>query len=266
MRAGKSVEALYSALCSVAFDKLKAIENQLDSAVGAAYAWCDANPHDLHDRVLGEGMAMRRFVFRCVALLSLCLGTAWADPVYYTANLAGSNEAPANLSPAMGVITLGYDATTNDLSVDLSFAALTGATIAAHLHCCAAPGVNAGVAVGLTGFVGGVTGATYSGLFDLTDSSVFAPGFFSGPGGGTVSGSEAALVAALAAGQVYINVHTLTFPGGEIRGNLQLRAVPVPEPDGLALLAVALLALGVIRYQRRGLRALRLRTQKPAQR
>ncbi|MCZ4303967.1 CHRD domain-containing protein [Zoogloeaceae bacterium G21618-S1] len=205
---------------------------------------------------------MKRLGLQLVALLSLCIGTAWADPVYYTATLAGTSESPANLSPATGVITVGYDATANTLSVDLSFAALTGNTTAAHLHCCAAPGTNAGVAVGLAGFVSGVTGATYSGLFDLTDSSVFASGFLTGPGGGTAAGSEAALVAALAGGQVYVNVHTSTFPGGEIRGNLQLRAVPVPEPDGLALLAMALLALGVVRYQRPGLRALRVRAKK----
>ena len=160
---------------------------------------------------------MKRFGLRLIALLSLCIGSAWADPVYYTATLAGTNESPANLSPATGVITVGYDASANTLSVDLSFAALTGNTTAAHLHCCAVPGTNAGVAVGLAGFVSGVTGATYSGLFDLTNSSVFAPDFLNGPGGGTVAGSEAALVAALASGQVYINVHTSTFPGGEIR-------------------------------------------------
>ncbi len=209
---------------------------------------------------------MKAFCVRVLALLSLCVGTAWADPVYYTASLSGANEVPGNVSPGSGSITVGYDAMANTLSVDLSFADLTGTTTASHLHCCAAPGVNAGVAVGLAGFTSGVTAATYSALFDLTDSSVFFANFLNGPGGGTASGAQSAMAAALAAGQVYVNVHTSTFPGGEIRGNLQLRTVPVPEPGALALLAVALLALGLTRHRQASVRVARLDAGKPARR
>ena len=36
-----------------------------------------------------------------------------------------------------------------------------------------------------------------------------------------MASAEAALFAGLRAGQSYLNIHTTTFPGGEIRGVLQ---------------------------------------------
>jgi len=39
--------------------------------------------------------------------------------------------------------------------------------------------------------------------------------------GGTVASAEAALLAGIEAGQAYLNVHTSTFPAGEMRGFLQ---------------------------------------------
>lgn len=191
-----------------------------------------------------EVMAMNRFGVRLLALLATGLGggVAWADPVIYSAPLAGSYESPANASPASGTVAVGYDAVANTLSVDLSFADLTGTTTVAHLHCCAGPGVNAGVAIGLTGFVSGVTATTYKRLFDLTDPTLYSAAFLAGAGG-SATDAASALAAALAAGQVYVNIHTTTFAGGEIRGNLQA----VPEPGALALVAMAMLAFGLTR-------------------
>jgi hypothetical protein len=52
--------------------------------------------------------------------------------------------------------------------------------------------------------------------------------------GGTPAGAEAALAAALAAGEAYLNIHSSTFVGGEIRGFLTL----VPEPSSVAIVLV----------------------------
>jgi uncharacterized protein (TIGR03382 family) len=42
----------------------------------------------------------------------------------------------------------------------------------------------------------------------------------------------------LLAGNVYVNIHSQAFPGGEIRGNL------IPTPGAVALVGLAGLAMG----------------------
>ena len=90
------------------------------------------------------------------------------------------------------------------------------------------PTCTAGVATTTPDFAGfpiGVTSGTYINTLDLTLSSSYNPSYITANGGTTAS-AEAALVSAIAAGEAYVNIHTTTFAGGEIRGFLQ----PVPEP------------------------------------
>jgi hypothetical protein len=65
---------------------------------------------------------------------------------------------------------------------------------------------------------------------DLTAASSYTSSFITA-NGGTPAGAESALASAMAGGMAYWNIHSSSFPGGEIRGFL----VPVPEPSALAL-------------------------------
>jgi hypothetical protein len=88
----------------------------------------------------------------------------------------------------------------------------------------------------LPGFPTGVSAGSYSIVLDLTQTATYTSTFLASPGGGTVGGAEAALIAGLDAGVAYFNVHSSTFGGGEIRGF----PLAVPEPTVAGLLGAAL--------------------------
>lgn len=150
----------------------------------------------------------------------------------YLTTLRGANEVPPNGSPGTGsaTVTLNGDM----LSVNEIFSGLTAPASAAHIHCCAPPGVNAVVAVPFPGFPAATSG-TYSQAFDLTLLSAYNVAFVTA-NGGTAASAEAALIAGLNAGLTYANIHNANFPGGEIRG--QLQAIPEPATAGLLLLGL----------------------------
>ena len=133
----------------------------------------------------------------------------------------------------------------------ISAVGLSAPTIASHIHCCtAAPGVgNAGVATGVPTFAGfplGVTAGSYDRTFDMTMASSYNPAFVTAQGG--IVPAFAALVGGLDTGAAYLNIHTVLFPAGEIRGYL----VPVPEPQTYALMLAGLALLGLAARRRRG--------------
>jgi hypothetical protein len=159
----------------------------------------------------------------------------------YTATLNGATEVPPNASTATGNGTLTL--TGDSLAVFESFTGLVGGpAAAAHIHCCVPPGTNAGVAIPFPGFPNATSG-TYSNTFDLTNSSVYTASFLTSSGG-TASGAEAALIAALNAGHAYLNIHDAQFPGGEIEG---FATAATPEPGSILLLGFGLAALGFSR-------------------
>jgi hypothetical protein len=177
-------------------------------------------------------------------LVSSC---AFANLLTYGAPLSGANESPANSSTGTGFADVIIDNVAQTMEVQVTFSGLVGNTTASHIHCCVAPGGNAGVATTtptFTGFPLSVTSGTYDHTFDLTNASSYNPAFVTAEGG--VAGAEAALLAGLAADQAYLNIHSTTFPTGEIRGFL----VPVPEPASFPVVA-ALLGFGAVIVKRR---------------
>ena len=147
-----------------------------------------------------------------LALLALAvvLGAAPAAAQAYRTFLAGSNEVPPVATTARGIVTADRDGSTvliggyfEDLSSDIQ---------AAHLHI-GAPGENGGVIFPL---VVASSEDNTAGIFDPADNDF------------TFSAEQ---LAALEAGNVYVNVHTADNPGGEIRGNLSLLDGIVPMSD-----------------------------------
>ena len=176
---------------------------------------------------------------------------AYAIPVTFVGQLAGANEFPPIASPGMGLATVVLDPTAQTIQVNATFSGLTSNDTAAHIHCCAPLGTNAGVATTVPAFPGfplGVTSGTYSSVvFDLTQPTIYNPAFVALEGG-TIPLAEAALIAGIQNGQTYLNIHTMINPGGEIRGQLE----PVPEPTTLLLLGTTLTGFGLARLRRCG--------------
>ena len=169
-------------------------------------------------------------VSKLLPLSILSAAFSFAGIITYDATLTGPSESPPNASPATGFAIVTVDSIMQTMRVQVTFSGLTAPDTASHIHCCTAvPGTGtAGVATTtptFTGFPAGVTSGSYDNIFDMTSASSYNPAYVTATGG-TVAGAEAALFAGIAAGTAYLNVHSQTFPSGEIRGFL----VAVPEP------------------------------------
>jgi CHRD domain/PEP-CTERM motif len=178
---------------------------------------------------------------RNIALVAVLVAAAWfaaprarADATF-TATLSGANEVAPVVSAAAGLVTVTFSG--NTLTVNETFSGLTTPAAASHIHCCAPAGTNAAVALPFTGFPVGTSG-TYIMSFDLTLTSTYTSSFLTASGG-TAADAEAVLQAEMLSALTYVNIHDSTFPGGEIRGQLQL---VTPEPSTLLLLGTGLMA------------------------
>jgi hypothetical protein len=191
------------------------------------------------------------FAFCAVAALGLvCSTTARANLVLATASLNGSQEVPPVPNSALGVAILNVDTTSELFDFSLFVSGINTSQLMGvgpnsspiHLH--SAPvGVNGPIVVDV-GFLGSITplgtlgfkldvvGATFGGV----------QGALSGP-------SPATNIADLLSGDLYVNVHTMTSPGGQIRG--QLVPAVVPEPATLALAVCAAVGVGALSLRRR---------------
>jgi len=168
-------------------------------------------------------MKLCRVLVGAVALaLVPCVASA-AHPLY-TVTMNGASESPPNGSSGSGSLAVQYDDVAHTLYIVGSFASLQGTTTAAHVHCCtASPHTGtasvATVSPAFAGFPFGVTSGSINVTLDLTQASSWDASFVTA-NGGTPAGAEAALAAGMAAETSYFDIHTTSFPGGEIRGFL----------------------------------------------
>jgi CHRD domain len=113
--------------------------------------------------------------------------------ITFTATLSGANEVPANASTASGAATVTFNNDTKILTLTATFTGFTPS--AAHIH-------------------NGAVGANGPVVFPLGT----AP--FTSPVNLTTVALTTAQETDLKANNYYVNFHSTTFPGGEIRGQL----------------------------------------------
>jgi hypothetical protein len=161
---------------------------------------------------------MKRSLFPVLlaGLIALGLSTGCDDDdddaQRFTATLNGASEVPPVTTTAAGTATFeAAGETPTQISFNVQVTNLTGVT-AAHIHNGPA-GQNGPVVAFLCG--GGGTpacGATALASGTITAGSLQA--------GGNIS-SMGQLLGTMRTGGIYVNVHTMANPGGEIRGQLQ---------------------------------------------
>jgi hypothetical protein len=115
----------------------------------------------------------------------------------YTAPLSGAEEVPPRPTTATGHLAIILNSQQDRFRASGSFTGLSSASTAAHIHT-------------------GVFGANGAVRFPLT----IAPAAMLSGALSRMQAVDAADVAALDAGELYVNVHSVTFPDGEIRGQL----------------------------------------------
>ena len=139
-----------------------------------------------------------------LCMVLLCAVSAVSAQTQFTATLTGDQETPPVSTPASGTGLAILNQAEDTLNVTLTFQDLVAPQTVAHIHGPAAPGVPA------------------SPVIDLPLGQISAMDF-------PITPQE---VEWLKAGLLYFNVHSETYPNGEIRGQI------IPEPSTLALLAM----------------------------
>jgi hypothetical protein len=122
-----------------------------------------------------------------------------ANAQVYTATLtAGEEVPPATDSQGKGTAEVTIDTKTNELTYKVTWSGLTGPATIGHIHGPAERGKNAGPVVPFPNVAGQ---SSTEGKAKITPAQY----------------------GDLAAGLWYVNIHTAQHPGGEIRGQLELK-------------------------------------------
>ena len=159
-----------------------------------------------------------------IALLGASIGSAVANDKrdrqeVVRAFLLGVNETPSISTPASGRLRAVIDEDSGLITFTLSYQNLTTPPAVAHIHF-GERHTAGGVMVFLCG--GGGQPACPPSPAEIT-GSITAENVVGPAAQGITAGEFAKVLAAIRAGASYANVHTATFPAGEIRGQLHHR-------------------------------------------
>ena len=160
----------------------------------------------------------------CLLLLLLGLVPAVAqaqEPRRFGARLISYDEVPALSNTGEGTINLLIDFSDTSFDFELTYSGIsgTGAT-QSHIHI-GQKGVNGGVTVFFcTNLNNGPPGTQACPANGSVTGTITAANVIGPAGQGVGAGEFAEVLKAIRGGVVYANVHSVTFPGGEIRGQL----------------------------------------------
>lgn len=141
-------------------------------------------------------------------LILLSVGAASAQQRFVAA-MDGAQEVPPNGSAGKGTCHIVLNAAQTQITVNCTFSGLGTNLQAAHIHGNGGPGTNAGVLFGFTGLPTATSGTVGPLTFTLTPAQV----------------------ADMRAHRYYVNFHSVSIPGGEIRGQIK-QAFTTTDYDG----------------------------------
>jgi hypothetical protein len=127
----------------------------------------------------------------------------------------GTQEVPMRETEGCGSIDLVYDKTSKILTYTVYWKNLTGIPTGSHIHGEAPRGVNAPIKHDFTEPLPKTTSGSFTNSVVVDEVAV----------------KEADLLKGL----YYINIHTPTYPGGEIRGQLEFKKADIISKKGLVL-------------------------------
>jgi len=135
----------------------------------------------------------------------------------FRAKLDGGHETPTISTNATGEFRATLNSSGDEISYELTYSGLEGGnTLFAHVHL-----GQTGVAGGVMFFLCGGGGKPACPNVEGTVTGTVNAGNVIGPAGqGITAGQFDEVVQAMRDGLAYANVHTVTFPAGEIRGQL----------------------------------------------
>ena len=170
---------------------------------------------------------MRRAAALLATLALLALPATALAQEDFSADLTGGAEVPPVTTDGTGSATVTISDDESSISFDVTFQDLTGPALMAHIHYGGADAAGP-VMIWLTEV--GVTDGSYdSPISGTADETAFTP-----VDGGPQTFAEA--LQAIRDGNSYVNVHTETNMGGEIRGQLAASGQEDPElPDSSTL-------------------------------
>ena len=191
---------------------------------------------------------MRALLLVATAVSGLLWNAAAADAAVlkYAAVLSGATEVPAVVTPGTGSAKLTVDTVAKTYRLVFDFRDLTGNSTVAHIH---GPTETAGIGTAgvmtqtpsFAAFPVGVTAGSFDQTFDMTLATTWNPAFVTTQG--SIANAESTFLASLAGGTAYLNIHSSTYPRGEINGFFTVAPIPLPAGVVLSLSALALLGL-----------------------